>query len=101
MSAVVMYGNPKDGFGIVGPFDTYEAANEYADQNVREEDWWTVELERPYHYGPEHVSEVLDRIIAPSGRAGAYPYSCSVHDVSFTSHAHWLLHLEGEHPLSE
>jgi hypothetical protein len=44
----VMYGNPLDGFRVVGPFATEDEADEYGGQfNLGHEPRWTVELEAP------------------------------------------------------
>lgn len=43
---VVAYGNPWDGLHLCGPFDDAESANEYADDNIKDE-WWVVELVMP------------------------------------------------------
>jgi len=41
---VVVIGSPFDGQRIVGPFATGEEAIEWAEQNIRNEDWWAVPL---------------------------------------------------------
>lgn len=50
---IVIYGDPIDGFGYAGPFDSEEAATDFA---IGKSDgtgvlihqcWWTVELESP------------------------------------------------------
>jgi hypothetical protein len=48
MRHVVMYGNPAIGFSLVGPFDTVDEANEWADDNAtREYDWWILPIAEP------------------------------------------------------
>jgi hypothetical protein len=42
---VVVIGNPGDGFTIMGPFWTYEAAHARAERVV--DDWWVVPLDAP------------------------------------------------------
>jgi hypothetical protein len=41
---VVLVGNPVDGLTIYGPFTTGEDANDWADSNVKNEDWWAAPL---------------------------------------------------------
>lgn len=47
--AVVMSGNPRDGFNIIGPFDTYDDALRYAENAYPElnADWWIILIEAP------------------------------------------------------
>ncbi len=48
MKTIVMCGNPVDGFNCVGPFDTVDEANDWADEHVaREYDWWVMPLAEP------------------------------------------------------
>src|SRR5438874_2610670 len=42
MSVAIVYGNPADGFAVVGPFATAERANDWA-ASLRT-DWWALEL---------------------------------------------------------
>jgi hypothetical protein len=45
---VVMYGNPLNGFEVVGPFGSEEDATEYGERfNLRHEPRWPVELRTP------------------------------------------------------
>jgi len=44
---VVAVGNPFDGISLFGSFDTAEAANEWADREVRNETWWVMSLLDP------------------------------------------------------
>lgn len=41
---VVVMGNPFDGLEIRGPFENVDDANDWADQNLRDETWWVVEV---------------------------------------------------------
>lgn len=43
---IIIYGDPKDGFVYVGPFDKFQQATEYAEADGKT-DWWVVELETP------------------------------------------------------
>jgi len=52
--AVVIYGNPVDGFNHVGPFPDAEVANWWAD-GLMDGDWWVTSLTPP-----EDVAEDLD-----------------------------------------
>lgn len=49
MKYLIAFGNPVDGFGFIGPFDSAEDANEYAehDRDLSCVDWWVVELIAP------------------------------------------------------
>lgn len=44
---VVMYGNPVDGFRIVGPFEDRDAAVQYGESEPSQNDWWIAELDAP------------------------------------------------------
>lgn len=44
---VVMYGNPADGFRIVGPFENAAAADAYIEAEFDRSDWWIVDLDAP------------------------------------------------------
>lgn len=46
---IIASGNPQDGFSYTGPFDTYGAALEYAEDfgEALEKDWWIVTLNEP------------------------------------------------------
>lgn len=45
---IVITGNPMDGFGYTGPFESADQANEWADMHVtREYDWWLAKVEAP------------------------------------------------------
>jgi len=37
--SIIVAGNPVDGFKFYGPFDDTGSANEWADDNIRNEDW--------------------------------------------------------------
>ena len=43
---VVISGNPFDGMTIHGPFDDGEAANDWADSNIKNDTWWVMEVEK-------------------------------------------------------
>lgn len=44
---VVMYGNPVDGFRIVGPFEDRDEAVKYGESEPSQNDWWIAELDAP------------------------------------------------------
>ena len=44
--AIVLFGNPVDGYSIYGPFVYEEAAITWA-ENQNEKDWWVTRLEKP------------------------------------------------------
>lgn len=44
--AVIITGNPVDGFSFIGPFPDEDAAREYG-ENLIPDDWWVSELETP------------------------------------------------------
>lgn len=44
---VVVAGNPFDGMTIFGPFNNGDEAEYWADDNVRDTDWWLVALTSP------------------------------------------------------
>lgn len=48
MKVVVMYGNPSIGFKLIGPFDSNDDANTWADENITTEyDWWLMPIDQP------------------------------------------------------
>lgn len=48
-SWVIAFGDPFDGIQLVGPFDSHEAAVEYAeDESGSSTDWWIAPLEQPF-----------------------------------------------------
>ena len=47
MNVILIIGNPVDGLHFVGPFDTADEANEYAEVVYDDEEWWSVALESP------------------------------------------------------
>lgn len=51
--AVVIMGNPVDGLEFIGPFWTTVEANEYADFNSDDREWWVAKLQRPDDPGRE------------------------------------------------
>jgi hypothetical protein len=56
MKTIVVFGNPRDGFRCVGPFDTREQASDWADDNVsRGYDWWLVPLATPEEKANENI----------------------------------------------
>jgi len=46
MAAAIVCGNPIDGLELIGPFDDFEAATEYAEREI-DDDWWVTELYLP------------------------------------------------------
>lgn len=44
---LVVYGDPSEGFCYVGAFDTYETAQKFAEENLRNYNWWVSPLEPP------------------------------------------------------
>lgn len=44
--AVVLIGSPLSGYTVIGPFETFDDAEEYAD-NVEDSDAWAMELIEP------------------------------------------------------
>lgn len=52
---VVVSGNPGDGFSIVGPFTTHDAASEWARFNEHG-DWWIMELPSPEQVLADHAA---------------------------------------------
>ena len=44
---VAVYGNPADGFRIVGPFETSADAQAYIDSERNKSDWWIMDLDAP------------------------------------------------------
>lgn len=54
MAAIVIIGNPVQGFNYHGPFDTVEEAAEWGNDNSEGGDWWVTDLhapvELPLHY---------------------------------------------------
>lgn len=47
MRALVITGNPVDGFEYIGPFDDTETAVEWCQDMFDDEDWWVTELTSP------------------------------------------------------
>lgn len=45
--AVVMYGNPGDGFGVIGHFDDGSEAVEWAETHLKGIEWWVMPLISP------------------------------------------------------
>jgi hypothetical protein len=45
--AVVITGNPCDGFSYHGPFRNCDDANDWADDKLRGQEWWTAEMSTP------------------------------------------------------
>jgi hypothetical protein len=54
MSAIVIIGNPVQGFNYHGPFDNVEEAADWGNDNSEGGDWWVTDLhapvELPLHY---------------------------------------------------
>lgn len=48
MTKAIIHGNPVDGFHVIGPFDSQEAAIEYGEHVFTIADWWTITLEQPW-----------------------------------------------------
>jgi hypothetical protein len=49
---VVCVGNPFNGIDLYGPFEHWDDANEWAEREHRNSEWWTYCLRQPDH-GPE------------------------------------------------
>lgn len=47
MQTVVVYGDVMNGIDILGPFCDFEEAIYYAEENIKDESWWTTELKNP------------------------------------------------------
>ncbi len=45
MKSAVITGNPVDGFILYGPFDSGPQVAKWAEENLKEEDWWVIGLE--------------------------------------------------------
>jgi len=43
----VAYGDPRSGFEYCGPFETYEYAIWWAEDNVGRHNWWVVDMQVP------------------------------------------------------
>ncbi len=44
---LLVVGDPVDGFDYVGPFDSSEQAQEWAQEFTDGDSWWVVELQSP------------------------------------------------------
>jgi len=47
---VIIYGNPPDGFTLIGPFETLDAATQWAEENLEQEGdkfFWPAPLFEP------------------------------------------------------
>jgi hypothetical protein len=44
---IIAFGNPRDGFDYIGPFEGYDAALRYAEYELGGNDWWIVALILP------------------------------------------------------
>jgi len=62
--AVVLAGNPVDGFRVIGPYDSREEA--IADGDIVDTEWWVADLEPPEADEPV---EVPKDVYAPKHRA--------------------------------
>lgn len=47
---VVMVGNPVDGISLFGAFDDVEAANQWAEDTIKNETWWVVRINAPEEF---------------------------------------------------
>ena len=47
MHFILCFGNPKDGFEYVGPFEVPADAQTHAEQNYGFTDWWVIQLQAP------------------------------------------------------
>ena len=54
-SVVVVSGDLADDFNIVGPFENFQNAIEYAESNIKNEDWWTTNLKDPFQIQKENI----------------------------------------------
>jgi len=52
---LVITGNPVQGFFYYGPFDSLDAATEWAAREQDGEDWWAGPLDSPQHAGEDDV----------------------------------------------
>ena len=62
----IMYGNPVDGFGLLGPFTDSEDAINYAEER-RETEWWLMALEAPVELRAPTKSQMVAHIAAELG----------------------------------
>ena len=44
---VILVGNPRDGYHVIGPFENGQAANDYEFMACEPEDWFVMPLEAP------------------------------------------------------
>lgn len=57
-AAIIVYGNPIDGFNFRGPFADREEAIRYADNVSNDDgDWWVAELNAPVWDEPANSGE--------------------------------------------
>jgi hypothetical protein len=76
---VVVVGNPFDGIRLIGPFEDGNDANEWADENCNNEEWWVVNIIDPsVSYGSMEIHRTCgNRLclnpdhLAVVGRVGA------------------------------
>ena len=43
----ILAGNPVDGLRLIGPFDSIEVLNEWAEDHLHHAEWWAVRMEAP------------------------------------------------------
>lgn len=55
--AIVLVGNPLDGFMPYGPFDDAVAATEWAEKECDSDDWWVVNLEPGEYLSIANIGE--------------------------------------------
>lgn len=65
MSHIVLFGNPIDGLSIVGPFDTVDIADAYADRAHLGE-YWVTSAEPPDR-------DIMERIEPTAGEPDVHP----------------------------
>lgn len=46
-AVIVIDGSPVDGYNFTGPFESAEHASEWAENNIKEQSWWTAFVDTP------------------------------------------------------
>ena len=65
MKHILVFGDPVDGLGFIGPFDDCDEAIKYAEENFKLESWWTSELESPKQEEEEIPDDIAKEIHNP------------------------------------
>jgi hypothetical protein len=55
--AIIITGNPVDGFTIVGPFENRDEAFDFGNWNLKDEEWWVDLLIDPASLKAEAASQ--------------------------------------------